>query len=608
MKKILNFILILCICFFGFGCNIIPDDYPFDNLGGGGIADDEEEERVTGDDVISNEEVEKPTDDKVNIELDGAIVIDLNDLESTSYYSYDNDVLKINAAGKYILIGTLYGAVEVSGDPDSVELILNNVTIETLDSQACAAIVFKSNNGNRKLTILENSENFLADSVGDTTADGDNAVIQAKKSSLIINGSGTLTLTSKGEETTGIKVKKNLEIYNTTININVNDNGIKSGELLVLNEVNLNLKVGNDGIKTDVEATTAEEGDKYTKNPFAGYMYIYNSNIKIESGDDGISANSLLKINNTNQHTIEIITHNGAPNNITEYSSNNADGKGIRVSGIVLVDEAGTETDLASQTEDNYYLVISGGKYIINSNDDAITSKGNLLIDNGDITIASGDDGIHAEYQTIINDGNILIERCYEGIEGATVEIYGGTIALTSMDDGINAANSDLKNYAYNIYVGGGELTINATGDGIDSNGTVQIDGGKIIVYGPVNGGNGALDSDRGIKVTGGVLVALGSAGMVETPATNSTQYCISYNMPSSVTGELIIEDADGNELISVNNPKKYQSIVVTLPEFKNGKIYTIKVNNTATDIKISSIITKVGNSFGSGGRPGGRP
>ena len=57
MKKIQNFILILCICFFGFGCNIIPDDYPFDNLGGGGIADDEEE-RVTGDDVISNEEVE----------------------------------------------------------------------------------------------------------------------------------------------------------------------------------------------------------------------------------------------------------------------------------------------------------------------------------------------------------------------------------------------------------------------------------------------------------------------------------------------------------------------------------------------------------------------
>lgn len=45
MKKILNFIFILYTCFFGFGCNII------------GIADDEEE-IVTGDDVISNEEVE----------------------------------------------------------------------------------------------------------------------------------------------------------------------------------------------------------------------------------------------------------------------------------------------------------------------------------------------------------------------------------------------------------------------------------------------------------------------------------------------------------------------------------------------------------------------
>lgn len=55
--KNIEFYIHFIYMFFGFGCNIIPDDYPFDNLGGGGIADDEEE-RVTGDDVISNEEVE----------------------------------------------------------------------------------------------------------------------------------------------------------------------------------------------------------------------------------------------------------------------------------------------------------------------------------------------------------------------------------------------------------------------------------------------------------------------------------------------------------------------------------------------------------------------
>ncbi len=588
--------------------NVNTSSDPFDQLGGGGIADDVGENQVKGDDVLINEEIENPDNGKFDINIDNAINIDLSNIGSSENYSFKDNVLKIKENGIYVLSGTLNGAVEVSRDPDKVNLVLNNVTINTTDDQACAPIVFKSNDFERTLTIYDGSTNYLSDSIGDTSSDGDNAVIQAKKSSLIINGSGILNISSKGEETTGIKVKKNLEIYNSTININVSDHGIKSGEIMSIYEANIDVIALGDGIKTDVEATSTLEGDEFTKNPYAGYLYVYNSNIKIKSQDDGLSANSYMKINNTSNHLIDIVTNNGAPANITESSSDNADGKAIRVSGITLVDENDNETDLLSQCEDNYYLVILDGKFEINSNDDAIASKGNLLIDNGIFNISTGDDAIHAEYETKINNGTININKCYEGIEGATVEIYGGDISLKSIDDGINAANSDLINYSYNIYIGGGNIEIDASGDGVDSNGTIEFAGGTTVIYGPTKNDNGSLDADKGIKVTGGILVALGSAGMVETPATNSTQYCISYNISSSVTGEFAVYDSNNNELIKVNNSKSYQSVVISHPEFKKGSTYTIKAGSTSQSVTLSSIITKVGNSFGGGHGGGGRP
>ena len=60
-----------------------------------------------------------------------------------------------------------------------------------------------------------------------------------EKSNLIIGGSGELNLKSYGEETTGIKVKKDLFIFDTTINIDVNDNGIKSGSTMGIYNANI---------------------------------------------------------------------------------------------------------------------------------------------------------------------------------------------------------------------------------------------------------------------------------------------------------------------------------------------------------------------------------
>ena len=64
-----------------------------------------------------------------------------------------------------------------------------------------------------------------------------------------------------------------------------------------------------------------------------------------------------------------------------------------------------------------------------NGGDDvnAIHIKGNLSINGETYVISSLDDGIAADRLTKINGGEITIENSREGIEGAYVEITGGT-------------------------------------------------------------------------------------------------------------------------------------------------------------------------------------
>ncbi len=48
--------------------------------------------------------------------------------------------------------------------------------------------------------------------------------------------------------------------------------------------------------------------------------------------------------------------------------------------------------------------------------------------------------GVHADDAVTITDGTLNISKCYEGIEGQTIDISGGTIDIVSSDDGLSAA------------------------------------------------------------------------------------------------------------------------------------------------------------------------
>lgn len=603
-KNFINLLIfsMLSIC----SCNIDNNnsDGYFDMLGGANSASDNIE---TGSDASYSlpSDITNINSDMSESTEQETYQIDLSNLlTSNDKYTYENNVLTIIKEGIYELTNTLNGAIEVSGSIGNTKIILNNVNIQPTSNQSCAALTFKKNSSSRVLTIKDNSINTLKDSSYDDE-DSENAVISVKKSSLTINGKGTLNLIGSKSDTSGIKVKESLQIDDVTINIESVKNGIKSDYGIVLKNTNINIDCSNDGIKTDIEASSQEEANSFTKDPYNGYIYINNSSIKINSVDDGICANSYLYIENRDSDIIEIVTNSGAPSTISDRSSDNASGKAIKTGGIKSVIND-VETDLLSQCEDNYMLFIKGGTFKLNSNDDALTSKGNLVIAGGNFEIASGDDGIHAEYLTKITYADINITKSYEGIEGAVVEIYDGNITVNSFDDGINAANSDLKNYPFNIYFGGGNVTINASGDGIDSNGTIDISGGKIIVYGPTANDDGSLDADNGILVKGGILFAFGSSGMVETPASNSTQACIVYNANNKISAnsKFALKDENDNVLYELTPVKQYQSVVISTPELVNGKTFKIITGSYEKSITISGIINSIGKTFNPG--PGG--
>lgn len=266
-------------------------------------------------------------------------------------------------------------------------------------------------------------------------------------------------------------------------------------------------------------------------------------------------------------------------------------------------------------------ILIYSGNFDINSSDDSIHSNNYVGIMGGKIEINSGDDGIHADARLIIDGGEISIAKSYEGIEAQKISINNGKVSIYSNDDGINAgggadasANNRVGAGTFDadenceIIISGGELYVNAAGDGIDSNGYVYFNGGNVVVDGPTNNGNGALDAGAGISINGGNVIAIGASGMAETLGSNSSVYNISVYFSSTLTASTKIEikDSQGQTILSHTSAKTFNHLAAGSSEFKNGETYSIYINDSKyIDFTISGITTTIGNTNSSQVQPG---
>lgn len=135
------------------------------------------------------------------------------------------------------------------------------------------------------------------------------------------------------------------------------------------------------------------------------------------------------------------------------------------------------------------------------------------------------------------------------------------------------------------ICINGGTVRIYADGDGIDSNGSLQITGGYVIVEGPTDNGNSAIDYDGSGTISGGTVIASGSSGMAQSLTSTGTQGVLSVNTGNCSGGTTVsVTDENGNVLLSFTPEKAFSCVVISSPDMEKGSSYTLQVGtNTKT-------------------------
>lgn len=271
-------------------------------------------------------------------------------------------------------------------------------------------------------------------------------------------------------------------------------------------------------------------------------------------------------------------------------------------------------------------LKMLGGSFVITAANDGLNANDALNIKDSVIEISAKGDGIHSDKNVYIDGKSLNIKESEEGIEGKVVDIVSGDIDIKSSDDGINATDSSLKTdnlpadvqekiknrperpegeavpegemqrpegmprgggfenqEGTEIIIRGGDLYIDASGDGIDSNGNLTVSGGKVVIEGSGGRGDGAIDYNGTGLVTGGEVLALGGSDMLQSFSSESAQSHIVVTAKESIAvgAKITIKDEAGKVLYEHINKKAFSALVYSSKDLVKSKNYTVQIGDT---------------------------
>lgn len=293
----------------------------------------------------------------------------------------------------------------------------------------------------------------------------------------------------------------------------------------------------------------------------------------------------------------------------------NAGDDGIHSDYALVIDGGNINIRQSYEGLESLYIIINGGNIDVTSSDDGLnatngSSQNNMMGGNGGFGGQRPDNSSNSNSQ---NNGMQLPDNSsmQPGNNGMQMpDNSNGNVQFNNMQQETSSTlssdnDSKYANYTPVITINGGTVSVNASGDGIDSNGNIVINGGTVIVNGPTSDGDSAMDFDGTFEINGGTVMAFGSSGMLETPSSAANGCVVITTFSGNNSGqEYTLKDESGNVLLSYTPIKNYSAAIVYSTSIKQGSTYTVSSGSSTQSISVNSSIAST--YSGMGGMRGG--
>lgn len=551
----------------------------------------------------------------------------------------EGSTVTISTAGTYIVSGNLAdGSITVTtSENDKIQIVLNDVKIACSSGPA----IDVQSADKCFITLVEGTQNSLSDGSVFTSEDA-NACIYAT-CDLTINGSGSLDVS--GNYRHGVFSKDDLVVYGGSINVSAVEDGLNGKDSVKIGAGDISIDSGADGVKSSKST-----------NPEKGFVYVSGGSLSIDAEDDGIQAKTYLYIAGG---SIEIDAADDALHSDLEGALNGGSttvrsgDDAFHCETKLEVNDGSFVAETCSEGYEAEQVVVNGGDTNICALDDAMNASAADLSDDSESsdaessTIApSGEPGANAAQP----DGSIGVPDASSanadsnGQQNTAPQGAGQQDSATSpelpSDDGAQGgqageAPSDLghapdvqgrmerggqvpggqggapgaSDSNCLIQINGGKVVLDSRGDGVDSNGNVEITGGTLLVNGPSSDGDGAFDYDGEATISGGTVLMAGAVGMAQS-FTSGTQAFALVQASGSAGSVIEATDADGNVIATLTATRAFGCVLVSGAGVSDGDTITVSVDGAATMATAATTGTGGIATGGMGGGPakGNRP
>ena len=474
------------------------------------------------------------TNEDLTWDSSGEKTIDLANPTATDGVSVENGTITITSGGTYRLTGEYSGQVKIeAAKTDTVRLVLDNAKI----TNSTGAAINVVSAAEAIIYTAAGTTNTVADEANyAATGDDDPDAAIYSTANLTLTGEGSLSVKGAYEE--GIHTTGGLVIASGTLDVNAANTGIKGKDYVDITGGIVNVTAAQDGIKS---TNTDDES--------MGFTRLSAGSVTVSAGDDGLKA----------PHTLEI---SGGTLNIEKSN------EGIEAQ----------------------YINILDGDVTVNSTDDGINAS---LKDSSSDTSSDTTSGTATTGQQTQQNQNGQVQQAPAGGGAAPGGSQGSTGQNQNMPQpptdgampGGGGGTFEVVDAAINI--SGGTVTVNAEGDGIDSNGTATFSGGTVTVNGPTAGGNNALDSNGDLLLNGGTVTTGSTADMFEAPSSASTSGYLKITDSSALTQGSTVQVTDSSGTVVANYKITTSGVQLVLVSNKNivkGQSYTVSVTSGSVD------------------------